>query len=60
MCETGEKCFMVNSCIFYARQTRKIYQVLLYPVDLKTLGELWVQLTRATIMKCSFFGIKDL
>ena len=28
----------VNSCVYYARQTREIYEVLLYAVDPKASG----------------------
>ena len=31
---------LINSCIYYARQTRGIYQVLPYAVNFKTPGEL--------------------
>ena len=32
---------LVYSCVYYARYTRKIYQVLPYSVDFKPPGELW-------------------
>ena len=31
---------LVNSCVYYARQTRENHQVLPYSVDFKALGEL--------------------
>ena len=39
----------VNSCVYYARQTREIYQVLPYSVDLKAPMELWNPMSKAVL-----------
>ena len=44
----------VNSCVYYARQTREIYHVLPYPMDAKALRELWNLLNKIVLGKCSF------
>ena len=46
----------LDFCVYYARQTREIYQVLLYSVDLKAPGEPWNPL----ICQCSSIWNKDL
>ena len=39
MTEIYENCFgLVNSCIYYARQTHEIYQVMPYSVDWNPLS----------------------
>ena len=40
---------LVNSCVYYARQTREIYQVLPYSVDLKAPMELWNPMSKAVL-----------
>ena len=37
----GNRLGLVNSSVYYVRQTREIYQALPYSVDSKTPGELW-------------------
>ena len=32
---------LVNSCVYYGRQTREIYQVVSYSVDFKAPGEIY-------------------
>ena len=44
---------LVNSCIYCAHQTRKIYQVLPYSVDFKTPRELWNPLSKTVVRKWS-------
>ena len=44
-----------NSCIYYARQTREIYQVLPYSVDFKAPQEFWNPLSKTVLGKFSFF-----
>ena len=44
---------LVKRCIYYALQTHKIYQVLPYSVDFKAPGELWNQLSKTVLSKCS-------
>ena len=52
MPETGEIWLgIVNSCVYCARQTREIYQVLPYLVDLKAPGELWNPLSKTVYSK---------
>ena len=48
----------VNSCIYYARQTHKIYHVLPYSVDFKAPGELWNPLSKAVLSRCNFIWSK--
>ena len=45
---------LVNSCIYYAHQTHKIYQVQPYSVDFKAPRELWNPLSKTVLSKCSF------
>ena len=51
---------LVNSCIYYARQTRDIYHVLPYSVDFKAPEELRNLLSKTVLRKYSLFGIKDM
>ena len=47
MSETCENWLgIVNSCIYYASQTREIYQVLPYSVNFRAPGELWNPLSK--------------
>ena len=45
---------LVNSCVYYARQTCEIYQILPYSVDFKAPAELWNLLSKIVLSKCSF------
>ena len=45
---------LVNCCVYYARQTREICQVLPHSVDYKAPGELWNPLIDTVFNKCSF------
>ena len=55
MSKTCENCLaLVNSCVYYACQTRDIYQVLLYWVDFKAPGELWNLMSKAVLNKSGF------
>ena len=47
-----------NSCIYYAHQTSKIYQVLPYSVDFKAPWVLWNPLSKAVLSDCSFIWHK--
>ena len=49
---------LVNSCVYSARQTREIYQVLPYSVDFKAPAELWNPLRKTVLSKCSFIPNK--
>ena len=61
MSETFENWLgLVKSCIYYARQTHEIYQVLPYSVDFKAPGELWNLLSKIVIVNVVLFGIKYL
>ena len=51
---------LVNTCAYYAHQTRGIYQVLPYSAGFKAPRELWNLLSKTVLSKCSLFGIKDL
>ena len=51
---------LVTSCIYYARQTREIYQVLPCAVNFKAPGELWNPLSKTVLSKCSFICNKGL
>ena len=49
---------LVKSCVYYARQTCDIYQVLPYSVAFKALVEIhWI---RQYLVDVVLFGIKDL
>ena len=51
---------LVKNCVCYARQTREIYQVLLYSMDSEppgACGIYWVK--HYLVIKCSLSGIKD-
>ena len=37
---------LVNSCAYYAQQTREIYQILPLSVDSNATGDLWNQLSK--------------
>ena len=37
---------LANSCVYYAHQTREVYQVLPYSVDSNAPEELWDKLVR--------------
>ena len=51
----------INSCVYYARQTREInYQVLPYSVDFKAPEELWNPLSKPVLSICSFVWNKGL
>ena len=59
MLETCENCLRtVNSYVYYAHQTREIYQVLPYSVDFKALTEIWNPLSKTVPSKCSFIWNK--
>ena len=45
---------LVNSCAYYARHTREIYQVLPYSVDSKTPEELWSPPRETVLSEYSF------
>ena len=49
---------LVTSCVYYARQTREIFQALPYSVDFKAPKELWNQLSETVLSKCSFIWSK--
>ena len=49
---------LVNSCRYYARQTRAVYQVLPYSVGFKALWELYNPLRKTILSKCSFISNK--
>ena len=53
---------LVNSCVYYAHQTREIYQVLPYSMDFKAPVELWNPpvKTRRYLVNVVLFAIKDL
>ena len=44
---------LVNRCVKYAHQTRKICQVLPYSMDFEAPGELWNPLSKTAFSKCS-------
>ena len=48
----------VNSCVYYARQTREIYQVPPYSVDFKAPGYLWNPFIKTVLTECSFISNK--
>ena len=50
---------LVNSCVYCAQQTHKIYQVLPYSVDFKAPGELCNPVRQYSVNLVSF-GIKGL
>ena len=59
MPNTCENCLsLVNSCIYYARQTHGIYQVLPYSVDFKAPREFWNPLSKTVLSECSFIWNK--
>ena len=45
---------LVNSCVYYARQTCEIFQVLRYAVDFKAPRELWNPLSKTVLSEYSF------
>ena len=49
---------LVNSCIYYPRQTREKDQALPYSVDSKAPGEHWNPLSKTVPCKCSFIWNK--
>ena len=50
-----ENCIgLVNNCVYYARQTREIYQVLPYSMNLKAPVELWNPLSKTVLMESNF------
>ena len=51
---------LVNSCVYYARETRESYQVLPYSIDLKAAVEIWNQLSKTVFSKCSFVWNKGI
>ena len=55
-CENGHA--LVNNCVYYAHQTREIYQVLPYSVDFKAPLELWNLLSKTVLTKYSFIWNK--
>ena len=48
----------VNSCAYYAVQTREIYQIQPYSVDFKAPEVLWNLLTKIAFSKWSFISNK--
>ena len=50
----------VNSYIYYAHQTREIYQVLPYSLDFKAPGELCFHWVRQYLVNVVMFRIDDL
>ena len=50
---------LVNSIVYYARQTRVIYQVLPYSMDFKAPDELWNPLGKAVPSTWSFISNKE-
>ena len=50
---------LVNSCVYYARQTREICQELPYSVDLKAPGSLEIHWVSQYVVNVVLFGIKD-
>ena len=55
MPETWENCLgQLNSWIYYAGQTREIYQALSYSVDIKVNGKLRNPLSKTVLRKHSF------
>ena len=51
---------LVNSCLYYARQTGEIYRVLSCSVDFKASGIFAIQRVRQHLVNVVLFGIKDL
>ena len=51
---------IVNSCVYCAHHTREIYQVLPYSVDFKAPEDLWIQLSKTVLSKCSYTSNKGL
>ena len=51
---------LVKDCVFYARQTHDIYQVLPYSVDFRAPGSLEIHLVRKYLANVVLFGIKDM
>ena len=49
---------LVNSCVYYAHQTREINQALPHSVDFKASVELWNPLSKIALHKCSFIWEK--
>ena len=49
---------LVNSCVYFAQQTREIYQVQSYSLDFKAPEELWNPLSKTVLSKCSFIWNK--
>ena len=45
----------VNTCVYYARQIRKIYLVFPYSAYFKVLGKLWNSLNKTILDECIFF-----
>ena len=60
MPETRKIVCLVNSCIYYAHQTRESYHVLPYSVDFKVSREILNPLERRHLVNVVLFGIKDL
>ena len=43
---------LANNCVYYAQQTREIYQVLPNSTDFKAPGELWNLLSKTVLSRC--------
>ena len=61
MPETCENWFgLVNSCIYYARQTRDLHQVLLYSADFKAAGCFEINCVRQYLINVVSYEMKNL
>ena len=58
--QVGHTDGVVNSCVYYAHQTREIYQVLSYSVDLKDPEELLNPQNKTVLSKCCSIKNKEL
>ena len=58
-CENGSVLWTKN-CVYYARQSREIYQVMTYSVAFKASEELWNLLSKTLFSKVDLFPVKDL
>ena len=51
---------LIDSCLYYAVQTLKVYQVLPYSVDFKVPWNFEIHWVRQYIVNVVLFGVKDL
>ena len=60
ICHARDLWDIASSRVYYAHQTRAIYQVLSYAVDIEAHRDLWNRLSKTVLNKCSFILHKGL